>query len=148
VTKKEIEMLEKMSRRVFIEALKSGEFLTTEQAIARLDKRNFWNEGAIESAILEWKKSYVRKAMRQIKDARGRPVFANVEITNDEGETVHGYMQQELFEVAHYKQVIQYHVDRAKHHINEAHEYAKDLDHRYSVQIELPFPLPAEERAA
>jgi len=148
VTKKEKELLEKMSRRVFIEALRSKEFLTTEQAIERLDNRNFWNEDAIESAILEWKKAYVRRVMRKIKDGRGRPVFANVEITNEEGETVHGYMQQALFEVAHYKQVINYHVDRAQHHITEAHEYAKDLDHRYRVQVELPFPPPAEERAA
>lgn len=142
------EQLEKMSRRVFIEALRSKEFLTTEQAVARLDKRNFWPEETIEAALFEWKKAYVRRQMRQIKDGRGRPVFANVEITDEQGETTHGYMQQQLFEVAHYKQVINYHVERAKHHIGEAHEYAKDLKARYAVQVKLPFPPPAEEKAA
>lgn len=68
------------------------------------------------------------------------------EITNDEGETSNGYMQQSLFDVSQYKQVISFHNARARHHIVEAHEYAKDLKARHSVQIE--FPIPKDIRKA
>lgn len=83
-----------------------------------------------------------------MKDNCGRPVFANVEITDDEGETTNGYMQQSLFDISQYKQVISFHNARARHHIVEAHEYAKDLKARHSVQIELPFPIPEDIRKA
>lgn len=78
--------------------------------------------------------------MRREFDGRGRPVYANVEIQDEDGNMVNGYMQQSLFTSSLYEYIINYHNGCAKHHIREAHEYPKNLDVRYSIQIELPFP--------
>lgn len=132
-------MDKRMSRKVFIEALRSKDFMTTDQAVARLNKRDYWDDEQIENAILEWKKTHVRRMMRNIKDERGRPVFANVEITDRQGDTQTGYMQVALFEVSHYKQVIDYNVKCAQHFIKEAYHYQNELRARYGKQVRLPF---------
>ncbi len=141
-------MDKKMSRRVFIEALKSKDFMTTDQAVARLNKRNYWDDEQINDAILEFKKTHVRRMIRQVKDERGRPVFANIEITDGEGETRNGYMQVALFDVEHYRQVIDYNIKCAQHFIREAYHYQKELRERYGKQVKLPFDAPAEEAVA
>jgi hypothetical protein len=57
-------------------------------------------------------------------------------------------MQQALFDIEHYKLVIQYHEERARHHIREANEYAKDAKVAFNVQLKLAYPLPDDEAAA
>lgn len=146
--KKATQMHRKMSRRVLFEALRSDRFLTIDEIVDRLKRVNYFDESAEQQAIDSWHKSQARKIMREEKDERGRPAFANVEISDSDGETTNAYLQQSLFDVSHYEQVISYHNARAFHHIAEAHEYAKDLKARHSVQIELPFPMPEEIRKA
>ena len=139
---------DKMKRRVFIQTLRNKEFITTKKAVALLRKKSFWSDDDIDAIIQAGLENQVCRMMRKIKDGRGRPVFANVLITDEAGEQTQGYMQQELFEIEHYNQTIKYHESRAVHHIHEANEYAKDLKVRYGVQYELAFPLPDEVEGA
>jgi len=134
-------MHDKMARKVFTETLRSKDFISTKQAVELLEKKAFWTNDDIDDAIQEWKETFVRRMMRKIKDGRGRPIFANVQITDEEGEVTQGYMQQALFDIQHYNYTIQFHEERARHHIKESNEYAKDLKSRYDVQYELAFPL-------
>jgi hypothetical protein len=139
-------MHDKMARKVFTETLRSKDFISTKQAVDLLDDKSFWSENDIEDAVREYKETFVRRMMRKIKDGRGRPVFANVQITDEQGETTQGYMQQALFDVPHYEYTIQYHEERARHHIRESNEYAKDLKVRYDVQYDLAFVLPDDQK--
>jgi hypothetical protein len=136
---------DKMKQRVFVQALRTKEFITTKQAVTLLRRKQFWTDDDIADIIQAGLENQVCRMMRKIKDGRGRPVFANVLITDEDGEQTQGYMQQELFDVEHYNQTIKFHEDRARHHIVEANEYAKDLKNRYTVQYELAFPMPDAE---
>jgi hypothetical protein len=142
-------MHEKMSRRVIIESLKSNYFMPIDEVVERLRAANYYDEDAKEEAIANWEKTLARRVMRQTKDPKsGRPLFANLELISEDGEVSNGYMQEILFEPSHYRQVISYHVRTANHHINEAREYATNLEHRYGEQFLLPFPEPEEIRKA
>lgn len=136
--------VEKTPKQRLLEILTVNQFMNVDQMTDILIANGFWDGKDISNIIRTAQKAEVRKWVKTLKNEDGRPAFANIEIENEEGETIHVYMQPCLFDVDQYKQVISYHREKAKYHFNEAKNYTKQLFRQFGVQLELPFEVDSE----
>lgn len=133
--------IEKTPKQKVLEILAVNKFTETDDLTHLLIANGMWADKDPAEMIFAFQKSETRKWLKTLKDEHGRPAFANIEIENEAGETVHVYMQPYLFDIEQFKQVINYHISKTKYHANEAKEFQKELQSKYNVQYELPFKL-------
>jgi len=128
-----------MSKERFVAVAGGLRWATIEGIVERLDEADYWEEGFDENAVQQKKKQHVRDKIKRLKDESGFPIFASVEETDEDGETVRVYKQEEFFDPDDYKKAAYFHAGRAKYHDDMAVGYKERGERRYGVQIPLPF---------
>lgn len=118
---------------------KSGGWHTVDAIVKMLDKADFWTNDTVATAEQNFKKSFVRKMIRKIKDDNDWPEWASIEIERD-GQKVRVYKQETLFNLSDYKQVVRYHKARGSYHARMANGYVRRARERLGTQMRLPFP--------
>lgn len=113
---------------------------TIDDMVDRLDRVDAWNDIEVEQVVREWKKTQVRRAVKQLKDDQGWPIFASVVTLDSGGNESRVYKQEVLFNHSDYIQVVTYHADRASYHWRMASGY-RDRASRRGHQIPLPSPF-------
>lgn len=95
-------------------------------------------------AVRRYQMVLLRRELKRLKDATGFPTFASIVRADAEsGESKRVYLQEQLFDIEQYRQVIDYHANRTNYHAGVARRYAKRAEERYGIQIPLPFDLIA-----
>lgn len=133
--------LEKTQKDRILEILRTNDFIDTDEATDLLDESGFWDSRDPDDLIRAQKKSETRLFLKTLKDEEGEPAFANIEIETLDGKVKHVYMQPYLFDVEQFKQIINYHTSKARHHADRARKLQKQLQAKYNIQYELPFKL-------
>lgn len=125
-----------MNQEQFIRLTQSEAWATIDVLLRRLDEASFWDEAFLEAAKDAHKKSYIRRQIKQLKDAEGWPIFANVvQLDPISGDELHIYKQEQIFDRDDYMQVVSYHRDRASYHQQMAAGYELRAQKRYAMQI-------------
>lgn len=127
------------ARANFIEAVNGSEWATVDKLVEMCDAANVWPEDFIDTVLINAKKSFVRRQIKQLKDDENWPLWASVETQNEDGETVRIYKQETLFDVEDYRQVVAYHADRREYHGMLAEGYVVRCNRRFHVQLKLSF---------
>jgi len=113
------------------EILADKGWLTVEQVAAELARRGLVDEAYHRAAVHRLLKVDLRRVLRGARDADGNPI--------------HLYKQEEMFDLADYEYVIANHSSAARHHLEMARRYQKRCEARFGIRIQLPLPLPLEE---
>jgi hypothetical protein len=87
---------------------------------------------------------HVRRRLKQFRDARGWPVFGNIERIGPDGTPARVFLQEELFGPEEYRQIVAYHYGLARHHLVKAQTYRDHAKMRYGLQL----PLFSEDEGA
>lgn len=103
------------------------------------DSAGFWTDDFLSEARDKAKKATIRRLIKSIKGDDGVPEWASVVIADEAGQPQRIYKQEMLFDVADYRQVVQYHVGLSEYHRETAQSYAKRCKKRFNVQLRLPF---------
>ena len=111
---------------------------TIDQIVDACNAAGFWSDDFLTDAEDAAKKSAARKLMKTLR-AGGSPEWASIVTTDEEGDEQRIYKQETLFDVEDYRQVVRYHVDRAKYHRETAQAYADRCEAKFDVQLRLPF---------
>lgn len=69
----------------------------------------------------------------------GFPLYASVEMKDENGKTCRVYKQEMLFDVEDYRKVVTYHHDRSNYHRRMSAGYKTRCKNRFNVQLTLPF---------
>lgn len=101
------------------------------------DSAGFWTDDFLEEAEDKAKKATIRRLMKSIKGQDGAPEWASVVIADEAGQPQRIYKQETLFDVADYRQVVEYHVGRSEYHRETAKGYARRCKKRFNVQPKL-----------
>lgn len=133
-------MSDKDRDRKFVELLQVGQFTRTEELVRRLDEGGYWDEELLAGAVDAFKRSYIRRKVRQIKDESGWPIIASIEVMEPSGEMVRVYMPEALFDLEKYQQAAGYWTQRAHYAIGMANGYTSRGNDRFGAQLLLPFP--------
>lgn len=110
-------------------------WMPIEDLVALCDQEGFWKDAFLEGAVDAAKKSQVRRLIKTLTDDGDWPLWASVETTNEEGKAERVYKQEVLFDPDDYRQVVEYHSDRATHHGRMARGYAKRCDKRFKTRL-------------
>jgi hypothetical protein len=124
----------------FLELIHTEHWASLPELVRRLDDGGFWDDELMAGAAESFKRSFVRRMVRKIKDDSGWPVVASIQLTQPGGAKVRVYMPEYLFDIEQYRQVIGYWQDRARYGIVMANGYAKRAGDRFHIQLPLPFP--------
>jgi hypothetical protein len=89
------------------------------------------------TAIAHMERIHVRRRLKQVRDARGWPVFGNIERTGPDGKAARVFLQEELFGPEEYRQIVAYHYGMARHHLFKAQTYRDHAKTRYGLQLPL-----------
>ncbi|KKL21525.1 hypothetical protein LCGC14_2444600 [marine sediment metagenome] len=108
---------------------------TIDDLVRICDEGGLWSDEFLETVTDKAKKAQLRRLIKGVKDESNWPVWASVETTNEEGETVRVYKQELLFDPEDYRKVVSYHSDRASHHGRMARGYAKRCDKRFRTRL-------------
>ena len=101
------------------------------------DSAGFWTDDFLHEAEGKAKKSAIRRLIKSIRGQDGSPEWASVVMTDEAGEPQRIYKQETLFDVADYRQVVEYHVGRSEYHKETAKGYANRCKKRFNVQLQL-----------
>ena len=96
------------------------------------------------TAIAHMERIHVRRRLKQVRDARGWPVFGNIERVGVDGRRTRMFLQEELFDPEDYQQIVAYHYTMARHHLLTAQTYREHAKMRYGLQL----PLFSEDDGA
>jgi hypothetical protein len=69
------------------------------------------------TAIAHMERIHVRRRLKQVRDARGWPVFGNIERVGPDGTLERVFLQEELFGPEEYRQIVAYHYGMARRHL-------------------------------
>ena len=130
-------------REAVDEILAERGWLPVDRLAAEVARRGLLDENYRAMAVHRLLKIDLRRMLRTARDADGWPLYANVVEEDANGNPVHLYKQEELFDLRDYQHVISNHAAAARHHWEMALRYQKRCEVRYSVQI--PLPLSFEE---
>ena len=130
-------------REAIDEILADRGWLTVDQMAAEVASRGLVDETYQRAAVHRLLKVDLRKILRSARDADGFPVYANVVEEDEDGNPIHLYKQEEMFDLRDYEYVIANHTSAARHHWDMALRYQKRAEARFSVQI--PLPLAFED---
>jgi hypothetical protein len=89
------------------------------------------------TAIAHMERIHVRRRLKQVRDARGWPVFGNIERVGPDGTPARVFLQEELFGPEEYRQIVAYHFGLARHHLVKAQTYRDHAKMRYGLQLPL-----------
>jgi hypothetical protein len=89
------------------------------------------------TAIAHMERIHVRRRLKQVRDARGWPVFGNIERVGPDGKSARVFLQEELFGPEEYRQIVAYHYGMARHHLFKAQTYRDHAKVRYGLQLPL-----------
>jgi hypothetical protein len=84
------------------------EKIDIETLVDEVDAHDLFDEDDERGALRKWKKSLVRRAIKQLKDEDGVPRIWSVTDVGPDGREIHKYKQESLFNVDEYKQAIEY----------------------------------------
>ena len=129
-----------MTKTRFEEIARSTEFAGIDTYVELCDDAGYWTLEFLQNATLDAKKSHVRRMIKTLKNDDGTPVFANIVVTDPDGERQHVYKQEVLFDVTDYIQVVSYHVKGARIAYQTALGYKKRGEERFKTPIFLPDP--------
>lgn len=101
------------------------------------DNAGFWSNDFLAESKDKAKKAAIRRLIKSIKGDDGIPEWASVVIADEAGQPQRIYKQEMLFDVADYRQVVQYHVGRSEYHRETAKGYATRCKKRFNVQPKL-----------
>jgi hypothetical protein len=130
-------------REAVDEILAERGWLPVDRLAAEVVRRGLVDETYRAMAVHRLLKVDLRRLLRTARDADGWPLYANVVEEDADGNPVHLYKQEELFDLGDYRYVIANHAAAARHHWEMAVRYQKRCEVRFSVQI--PLPLSFEE---
>lgn len=129
-----------MDRERFAEIMASAPgWNSIDSLVELLDESNYWTADFLETAERGIKTAFVRRTIKTLRDDSKFPVWASVETTSEDGKPVRVYKQEALFDVEDYRQVVQYHTERASHHRRMATGYARRCEEKLGVQLRLGF---------
>ena len=131
-------------REAIDEILAERGWLTVDRIAEEVARRGLVDEVYQRAAVHRLLKVDLRKILRGARDADGFPLYANVVEQDDDGNPVHLYKQEEMFDLHDYEYVIANHTSAARHHWEMARRYQQRCEARFGVQIQLPLPLPLE----
>jgi hypothetical protein len=125
-----------------------GTWLTVDQLAAEMASRGLVDDLYQRAAVHRLLKVDLRKMLRSARDADGFPLYANVVEQDEDGNPIHLYKQEEMFDLRDYEYVIANHAAAARHHMEMALRYQQRCAARFGVQIALPltFDEPAPDR--
>jgi hypothetical protein len=89
------------------------------------------------TAIAHMERIHVRRRLKQVRDARGWPVFGNIARVSHDGTPERVFLQEELFGPEEYQQIVAYHYGMARHHLVKAQTYREHAKMRYGLQLPL-----------
>lgn len=124
---------------LILEATKDDQWSDINALVSRCDDAGVWTDEELDLATQAFKKDYVRRHIRSMKDESGWPLFASIKQKSAEGVLRRVYKQELLFDVEDYRQVVTYHAERGRHHYEKARGYGRRGEERYGVQLPLPF---------
>ena len=128
-------------REAVDEILAERGWLTVEQVAAEVARRGLVDEAYQRAAVHRLLKVDLRRVLRGARDADGFPLYANVVEADEDGNPIHLYKQEEMFDLADYEYVIANHTSAARHHWDMALRYRKRCEVRFGVRLQLPLPL-------
>jgi hypothetical protein len=128
-------------REVIDEILADKGWLTVDQMAGEVARRGLVDELYQRAAVHRLLKVDLRRILRGARDADGFPLYANVVEEDEEGNQVHLYKQEELFDLRDYEYVIANHTSAARHHWDMAVRYQKRCEARFGVHLQLPLQL-------
>lgn len=79
----------------------------------------------------------IRQLIKKVDGGNGHALYASVKSVDETGREITLYKQETLFNVDDYRQVVDYHEKRARHHSIEQRYYVQQCEKRFGVQIEL-----------
>lgn len=131
-----------MSHEAFLGATSGAQWATIDELVSMLDHAEYWDDAFTAQAVAQRKKIHIRGVIRNLKDKDGWPLFASVVQTDEDGNEIRIYKQEEFFDRDDYMQVVDYHVDIVRHHTKMALGYRDRAKVRYGMQIPLPDLFP------
>lgn len=89
----------------------------------------------------DWFKDRIRRVIKQNQRDNGLSEWESTLSTGPDGRAVRRYKQLTLFTINDYRQVSEYHADRARYHGRKANSLVRlCMSLHQKVQMELPFP--------
>jgi hypothetical protein len=82
---------------------------------------------------LDMERIHVRRRLKQVRHARGRPVFGNIERVGSDGTPARVFLPDELFGPEEPRQIVAYHDGIPRHHLN----LPEPRQVRYGLQLPL-----------
>jgi hypothetical protein len=128
-------------REVIDEILADRGWLAVDQMAGEVARRGLVDETYQRAAVHRLLKVDLRRILRGARDPDGFPLYANVVEEDEDGNQVHLYKQEELFDLRDYEYVIANHTSAARHHWDMALRYQKRCQARFGVQVQLPLQL-------
>jgi hypothetical protein len=89
------------------------------------------------TTLAHMERIHVRRRLKQVTTAQGRPVFGNIAWVRDDGRLERVFLQEELFGSEEYRQIVAHHYGMARHHLFKAQTYRDHAKARYGVQLPL-----------
>lgn len=134
------EEIEKTTNNKFVSAVEDLEWAEIGDIVERLDRiPQFWeNVMKAENIRDAWKRSFVRRKIKQIRDNQGFPLFASIETLVD-GEPVRVYKREDAFTAEDYKKAAMYHGNTAAYNGRLCLHYARGFEEKTGEQLILPF---------
>lgn len=111
---------------------------TIDEIVDACNEAGFWGDEFLMEVENAAKKSAARKLMKSLRSGNA-PEWASIVTTDENGDEKRIYKQETLFDVEDYRQVVRYHVNRAKYHRETAQGYADRCETKFNVQLRLAF---------
>ena len=89
------------------------------------------------TTLAHMERIHVRRRLKQVTTAQGWPVFGNIARVRDDGRPERVFLQEDLFGLEEYRQIVAYHYGMARHHLFKAQTYREHAKARYGVQLPL-----------
>jgi hypothetical protein len=87
------------------------------------------------TAVAHMERIHVRRRLKQVTNTQGWPVFGNIERVDPDGTPTRVFLQEELFGLEEYRQIVAYHYGRARRHLFKAQTYRDHAKAGYGLQL-------------
>jgi hypothetical protein len=125
------------TREHFLHLAQRQRWGTIQEYVELCRAQGYFTSDFYATAIAHMERIHVRRRLKQIRDARGWPVFGNIERVDADGNATRVFLQEELFGPEDYAQIVAYHYTMARHHLFKAQTYRAHAKMRYGLQLPL-----------
>jgi hypothetical protein len=132
------------TREHFLQLTTLRRWGTIQEYVELCRAHRYFTPAFYATAIAHMERIHVRRRLKQVRDARGWPVFGNIERVDPDGKPQRVFLQEELFGPEEYRQIVAYHYRMSRHHLFKAHTYRDHAKARYGLQL----PLFSEDEEA